>query len=168
MFKTVLAAMAFFALAAFATPAHAQQVTLATGADLTIGDYVSSEISNTSNPANAIRVVVNYHDFTGCSGQGFKAVLEQEVVPDVWVGVAAQNEYIINQNIAPVRTILLEPAFVSNPGEDLFLDTGETGTDQRISMFDGSPGARLRVAILDNGSVCTSAKADIYAELFNR
>lgn len=158
---------ALFALVLTTTMALAQQTTLWDSQTFTAFPIVSADIDNSSNTKNAIKVFIVYEDFTpDFATPGLRAVLEEEIAPDVWRIIAAQNEFAASELIAPQRTIVLEPTFVADPGVDLFIDDGEGG--QRISMFDGTPGRTLRVRIIGNGSAFSSVTLSAYVELFDR
>lgn len=147
--------------------AIAQQQTLWTAETFTQFPIISPEIDNSSNRRNGIKVFIVYHDLTPDFAQpGVRAVIEEEISAGVWRIVAAQNELFANENIAPQRTLLLEPTFVADAGVDLFIDDGAGG--QRISSFDGTPGANLRLRIIGNQTPLTSINLSAYVELFDR
>ena len=102
MFKTVMAALAFFALAAFATPAHASSVSFqANGSDvvdlvLTPADFADGVFCAdpvTVQNANSWQVDFTYKDLDPDStGSGFRlqGVIEGEEAPGVFVPMINQ------------------------------------------------------------------------------
>lgn len=128
---------------------------------------VSAEIDNSSNPKNSVRVIVSYEDLTpdDVGYPGIVAVLEQEISTGVWVEVATQNQAYRLEGNAPTRIIEYGPRFVANPGEDLYLENNSGGIRQ--SVYDGRAASKLRVRLLKDGSVLTSATVSGYFELFD-
>lgn len=147
--------------------AMAQQTTLWSSETFTSVPQVSGVINNTSNPKNAVRVFITYENIDpSIATPGFRVVLEQEVAPSVWRVVAAQNEVIANENVAPKRIIILSPTFVATPGVDEFIDDGNGGT--RISIFDGVAGGKMRIRLVGPDTTFSGITISAFADLYDR
>ena len=141
-----------FLLVSLAPVSAAEDFTLWSSQTFT-SPYTGNVIATSAEIANAqdldsVRIFVEYENITpDVCGCNISAILEEEIVTNVWVAVAAQNQAYAVEGNGPKRVIVLSPGVVINPGSD-FIVEGPDGKDTKISNHQGSAPGNFRIRLI--------------------